>query len=65
MIDITPQRKPGETFEEYRLRRATGNRAVKEYLRGRVVWQSIRPVMKEGKVVGYTSNTYRKGNDVS
>ena len=33
-------RKPGETYDAYRKRRLFFNKAVKDYLRGRVFWAS-------------------------
>lgn len=47
-MNLTPQRKPGEPFRLYKLRRAAENEAVKHYLRGRLVRTMIvRP--KYGK----------------
>lgn len=31
-MNINPQRGPGESFDEYRARRAAGNRAIRNYL---------------------------------
>jgi hypothetical protein len=34
-IDLDPARKEGETFEEYRKRRKSGNERIKLHLKGR------------------------------
>ena len=38
--DLTPGRKPGELYPEYRERRRLGNEWIKRYLKGRMVWVS-------------------------
>lgn len=43
--DFRPQRMPGENFAAYRKRRATVNRAVRVYLRGRMAHVSTQPVV--------------------
>lgn len=44
MVDLTPKRHADETFEQYKQRRASGNAAVKRYLRGRIAHESCRVV---------------------
>jgi hypothetical protein len=72
---IRPQRLEGETFEQYRSRRAEANAAIKRFRRGRFIWEAIKvvtmelnakgfPVMGgmvgEDGVVAYTSRFRRK-----
>ena len=39
-IDLNPARLPGEKFEVYRARRRLGNKLIKAYCRGRMLWVS-------------------------
>jgi hypothetical protein len=41
MPDLSPARKPNESFAAYRIRRAAGNRYVKAVRRG--YWPSSQP----------------------
>lgn len=41
---IKPGRQPGESFADYRKRRAGANRAVKKWLKGRFIWTANKIV---------------------
>tara|TARA_R100000458_G_C8276977_1_gene252410 strand:- start:4691 stop:4876 length:186 start_codon:yes stop_codon:yes gene_type:complete len=38
---LSQSRLKGEDFEDYKLRRKLAKSAIKEYLRGRLVWKSF------------------------
>ena len=46
------KRKPGEDFEVYKKRRKAEAKAVKERLKGRVVWNSSNIIPKPGGSIG-------------
>ena len=39
---LTPERRPHESREQYVIRRLRGNKAIKNDLRGRLLWSSSR-----------------------
>lgn len=40
--DLSPERKPNETFTEYRERRRYGRIWLKNHLKGRQLWDSVK-----------------------
>lgn len=55
------QRMEGESFENFRARRAAVNKTEKKYLRGMTFWSSKMPVKgKDGKIEKVVGLTYRK-----
>ena len=55
---LTPQRLEGETREEYKARRKAVGKAIKQYLKGRTVWNPRLPIPYEGKM--YVAGPYVK-----
>lgn len=62
-----PERLPGETFLNYKVRRSDENRAKKAYLKGMLVWKSVQTQPVKDKETGERSlrrigvrGTYRK-----
>jgi hypothetical protein len=37
---LQPQRMQGESYEDYKARRTAANKAVKQALKGRLIWDS-------------------------
>ena len=66
--DLTPHRKPGESYSRYRNRRAKGREQVRAHLAGRFVWVScvLRLVKINGKQTWVKEpawGTYRRKKD--
>lgn len=61
--DQNPKRNPFESFEDYKQRRTAANKAVKQHLRGKLIFNSSPQFLgtnEEGKEIWSSPKTYRK-----
>lgn len=62
-MKMRPERQPGETYEEYKLRRKVWNEEIRKHLKGRVVYQPHRFIEgPDGKQIKLKGKPYAKEN---